>query len=242
MSFGAVAMKNLLTAQEMGKLRWHDVSAEKRSELARKAANARRAKFARELDDAKSRIPKDIVARVADVERVRMSKFSFYYTVGFELGLAQLDRRTRTCMLRALKSRRQTLERERRALADERFKHSPEGSQADEIIGISSHVHHHVELSLKINQADRQSELLKMTLAALKAPALEQLLLDREKLAAWNGRGATGALRAILADPSVIALVPSSYRPALLYGLRAGTLGEAMAISQDMKRGVRLLD
>jgi hypothetical protein len=232
-----------LTAQEMGKRRWLGVSAEERSILTKKAAHARGAKYARERAEATLQIPESIAARLADIERsTRLSRFSFYYTVGYELGLAQLDRGTRNRMLRTVKTQQRMLERDRRALVDARFKYSSEGSRADEIIGVVADFEQYSQLSKQISEVDRQRKFLDMTLAALRAPVLDRFAVDREKLAAWDDSAATASLRSILTDSTLVAMIPSSFRAALLYGLRAGALGEAMLIDFITKeRGAKLL-
>jgi hypothetical protein len=89
---------------------------------------------------------------------------------------------------------------------------------------------------LRRRQLKRNSVLAAMTLAALRAPSLERLVLDPVKLATVGIESpATTSLRSILVDEGVIALVPSSFRPALLDGLRAGALGEAMLIGFGTK-------
>jgi hypothetical protein len=211
-------------AQEMARMRWQNVSAEARTAHAKMAANARGAKFARERAETIERIPERIKNRLSDPPqgaylRIR-SRYAFYYTVGYELGLAQHERATRKRMIRAAQALLRTLEREQ---------------QRERVM-------------LKILRLARQADLLKMTLTALQAPPLERLAVDRAKLATmWEASAATTSLRSVLTDASVLALVPSSFREALLDGLRAGALGEVMLIGfgavalEERERGVRPL-
>jgi hypothetical protein len=215
-------------AQEMARMRWSRVSAEDRTVHAKKAANARGAKYARERTEAILRIPQGIRTRLSEPPHGQGVRYSFYYTVGYEIGLAQHERAARRQMIRAVQALLRKLEREPSAL--------------DREIRLPKDREPRKQLVLASRRWKRQKDLLDMTLAALQAPPLERLVVDREKLGAPKiGSAATATLRRILADDSVIALVPSSFRPALLYGLRAGVLGETIAINEDMKPGAKLL-
>jgi hypothetical protein len=215
-------------AREMARIRWSKVRAEDRTIHAKKAANARGAKYARERAEAILRIPQEIRTRLSEPPHGQGVRYSFYYTVGYEIGLAQHERATRRRMSRAAQALLRKLEREPSAL--------------DREIRLSEDREPRKQLVLTSRQWKRQKDLLDMTLAALHTPPLERLVVDRKKLAAPKiGTEATSTLRKVLADASVIALVPSSFRPALLYGLRAGVLGETIAINEDMKPGAKLL-
>jgi hypothetical protein len=228
-------------AQQMAKMRWQHVSAEDRTVYAKVAANARAAKYARERAEAIKRIPHGIRSRLSDLPDRKGSKYSFYYTIGYELGSVQHARATRKRMIREAQAYQRTLQREQRA-RDQQIELLKVGLQG---LAHAKYWERRERLVLESRRSKRNAALLATTLAALKAPPLERLVLDRTRLATMKVESAaTTSLRSILTDASVLALVPSSFRPALLDGLRAGALGEVMLIgfgTKERGRGAKLL-
>lgn len=98
----------MMTASEMAKKRWLNVSAAERSAHARKAVEAREQKRARERASEASRIPESIAREFEFAARMHQHERYAYARLGYRFGLRHLvDQAARERAIRSLKEKGQ---------------------------------------------------------------------------------------------------------------------------------------